>query len=69
MPQPVKVRVSFQQDMSFLMRLKVAIEKDDKRSPAWKKRVLPAIDGLRELFLEAELEDVKDSDTKSRKKA
>jgi hypothetical protein len=67
MPQPVKLRASLQQDASYLARLKVALEGDD-RPPDWKKRVFPVIDSLRVLLLEREAVEIADRAKKVKEK-
>lgn len=39
MPRPVKVRITYQADVTYLSRLMTAIEKDDKLTDAWKRLI------------------------------
>ncbi len=52
MPRKVKIRTSYAADAAYLSRLLEAVEKDDKRTPAWKKRAIVHIQGLIGVMIE-----------------
>lgn len=66
MPRTPQIRVSFRNDAGFLMRLADAIERDDKRSPAFKATALSHINNLISMFVE---EDKKQQAKQSQKSA
>jgi hypothetical protein len=52
MARTPKIRVSFRNDAGYLMRLDDAIERDDKRSPAFKTQARAHINALITMFVE-----------------
>lgn len=46
MPRKPKVRISYHDDGQFLLRLKTAIESDEKRSLAWRQKVAAMANNL-----------------------
>ena len=53
MSRPVQMRVSYENDAGFLLRLSKAIEKDQKQPDTWRREILTTIQTLVQLLLEA----------------
>ena len=53
MSRPVQMRVSYENDAGFLLRLSKAIEKDPKQPDTWRRETLTTIQTLVQLLLEA----------------
>ena len=54
MPRPVAMRVSYGTDAAYLLRLKVAVAKDGRRSKSWRRQVLRHLHAAATLFLQAD---------------
>jgi hypothetical protein len=54
MPRKPQVRISYQNDAAYFVRLSQAVEDDNKRSSKWKKKVLGHLNALSLIFLEDE---------------
>ena len=54
MPRPVKIRVSYRDDASFLLRLEAAVVRDDRRPEEWKTETAGMIRQLAMRLLDAE---------------
>jgi hypothetical protein len=48
-----EIRVSYHNDMAFLIRLRDAIQRDPKQTPEWKAATIQHIDALAKLFVGA----------------
>jgi hypothetical protein len=53
MGRNVKIRVSYDHDLQFLLRLKRAVEDDNNRPVDWRSEVMTQLQGLIELFVQA----------------
>jgi len=51
MGRKVQIRVSYQADAGYLMRLAQAIELDTKRPPEWKRTAIGYINSIAVMFL------------------
>ena len=50
MPRRPQIRVSYHNDMAFLIRMRDAIQRDEKRPQVWKDEAVAHIDSLTKLF-------------------
>jgi hypothetical protein len=65
MGRNVQVRASYQNDASYLTRLVKAVELDEKRPIAWKKKVIAALNVVVISFLQATEEDLSPQKSKA----
>ena len=56
MPAPIKIRTSYSNDSTFLLRLKEAVEKDHRIDNVTKSGVLTSIDSLVTKLIAADVE-------------
>ena len=59
MSRKPKIRISYQSDAAFLVRLAQAVEEDKKRDKKWKKEVLTHLNALTMIFIEDEQKRVR----------
>lgn len=58
MARQPKIRVHYAADRGFLIRLRSAVERDERQKPDWRREAVRHITMLEQLFLAADIKDV-----------